>query len=263
MPAERKKLNDERAKLKVYRSQLMQLGDSVPNMQELMDDNVKIIAFFEGEVSVQPKEVVKVVKKVKPLDKPKQVKQKTALTVEKYKELKESGLKDAAIMSEFKMTINQMSYWKTKNDLVGIKNPSGGVPKKSNKEKSEVGVSETTAKEVVIDYQGELNAALQKIKELESEIGRKSLAIHDQIERNSKLMDQFAKAEKAEREARQELIDYQTEYRKLEVDFRNQSTELARFKTMLDRLKHTQQINVWLMEQHVGMVKQADEVFER
>lgn len=260
LPAERKKLNDERARLKGYRNQLLLLGDSVPNMQDLMENNAKILAYFEGELPVQPKEVVKI---VKPLDKPKQVKQKTALTVKKYKELKEKGLKDAAIMSEFKMTINQLSYWKTKNDVVGIKNPSGGVPKKSNKEKSETSMNEATVKEVVIDYQGELNAALLKIKELESEIGRKSLAIHDQIERNSKLMDQFVKAEKAEREARQELIDYQTEYRKLEVDYLNQSSELARFKTMLERLKHTEQINVWLMEQHIGLIKQADEVFER
>ncbi|MFZ0578204.1 MAG: hypothetical protein WAM41_11940, partial [Psychrobacillus psychrotolerans] len=82
----------------------------------------------------------------------------------------------------------------------------------------------------------------------------------DQIERNSQLMDQFAKSQEAERIAIQELIEYQDEYRKLEVDYRNQSTELDRFKRMLERLKHTEQINVWLMKQHIGFVEQADEV---
>lgn len=259
LPAERKKLNDERARLKVYRNQLIQLADSVPNMQELMEDNAKILAYFEGG-TVEPKEVIKI---VKPVDKPKKTKPKTTLTIEKYKELKEKGLKDSAIMSEFKMSPNQMSYWKTKNNLVGTKNPGGRGPKKSIKEKSEMGVSETTVTDVVINYQGELNAALLKIKELESEISKKSIASLDQIERNSRLMEQFAQAQKAEREARQELIAYQDEYRKLEVDFRNQSSEMVRYKTMLERLKHTEQINVWLMEQHVGMVKQADEVFDR
>lgn len=259
MPAERKKLNEERARLKGYRNQLMLLGDSVPNKQELMEDNAKILAFFEGEAE-QPKELIKI---VKPVEEPKKTKQKTTLTVKKYKELKVAGLKDSEIMTEFKMSPTQMSYWKTKNDLVGIKNPGGRGPKKSIKEKSEVGVSEATVTDVVIDYQGELNAALQKIKELEIEIERKSLTMQDQIERNSKLLEQFSLSQKAERKAIEDLIVYQADYRKLEVDFRNQSSELARFKTMLDRLKHTEQINVWLMEQHVGMVKQADEVFER
>lgn len=121
-------------------------------------------------------------------------------------------------------------------------------------------MSEATVTDEVINYQGELNAALQKIKELENEIGRKGIASLDQIERNSQLMDQFAKSQEAERIAIQELIEYQDEYRKLEVDYRNQSTELDRFKRMLERLKHTEQINVWLMKQHIGFVEQADEV---
>lgn len=256
MPAERKKLNEERAKLKVYRNQLMQLGDSVPNMQELMEDNTKIIEYFEGG---KVKKIAVPIKSVKSPDKPKKEKPEPTLTVEKYKELKEKGLKDAAIMSEFNMTINQMSYWKTKNDLVGTKNPGGRGPKKSITEKSEVGVSEATVTDEAINYQGELNAALQKIKELENEIGRKGIASMDQIKRNSQLMDQFAKSQEGERKAIQELIEYQDEYRKLEVDYRNQSTELDRFKRMLERLKHTEQINVWLMKQHIGFVEQADD----
>ena len=260
LPAVRKKLNEERAKLKVYLNQLMQLGDSVSNMQELMEDNTKIIEYFEGG---KVKKIAVPIKSVKSADKPKKEKFEPILTVEKYKELKEIGLKDADIISEFKMTLNQMSYWKKKNDLVGIVVPGGRGPKKSNTEKSEEGVSEATVTDVVIDYKRELNEALLKIKELENEIGRKGIASLDQIERNSQLMDQFSKSQESERKAIQELIEFQDEYRKLEVDYRNQSTELERFKKMLERLKHTEQINVWLMEQHVGMVKQADEVFDR
>lgn len=97
------------------------------------------------------------------------------------------------------------------------------------------------------------------MKEDNAAFEKKSVALQNQIERNSQLMEQFANAEKLEREAVQELIIYQGDYRKLEVDYRNQSTEITRLRDMLDKLKHTEQINVWLMKQHIGFVEQADD----
>lgn len=99
----------------------------------------------------------------------------------------------------------------------------------------------------------------------ESKTIRKSM--EDEIEQlrswNSKISEQLELAQKAERQAIDELIVFQAEYRNLEVDYRNQFSEVDRLKAMLDKLKRTEQINVWLMEQHVGFVAQLDEVFER
>lgn len=275
LPAERKKLNVERAKLKGYRNRLMLLKDLVPNINELWQDNAKIIQFFEsGKVNEYEDKLngsnesrgKSAAVKTKP-------KLKTELTFEKFKELKAAYVNDKTIMEDYGINSNKLNAWKKENGLIGKTIPKGsGVLAKKLKEKGSSVV--TTA----VDYQAELNIAQLQIKALESDIEsyklqaaylkneegvleQKSIALQSQIERNSQLMDQLAKAQKAEREAIQELIDYQDEYRKLEVDFRNQSSELARFKIMLDRLKHTKQVNVWLMKEIIGLVDQADEVF--
>lgn len=197
---------------------------------------------------------------------------KTELTVEKFKELKAAYVNDKTIMKDFGMNASQLNTWKKANGVIGMSIPKGaGALVKKVQEK------EATVVTTAIDYQAELNIALRQIKALESDIEsyklqstslrekedklqQKSVALQSQIERNSQLMLQFADAQKAEREARQELIEYQDEYRKLEVDYRNQSTEITRLRDLLEKLKHTEQINVWLMKQHIGFVEQADEV---
>lgn len=277
LPAQRKKLNEDREKLKAYRIRLMQLKDLVPNINELWQDNAKIILFFEsGKVDkYEAKLNGSNESRGKSATVKTKTKIKTELTVEKFKELKAAYVNDKTILKDYGMNASQLNAWKKANNLIGVSVPKGaGVLAKKVKEKG------STVMTAAIDYQSELNIAHRQIKALESDIEsyklqadrlkidtetfeKKSVALQDQIERNSQLMDQYAKAQKAEREARQELIAYQDEYRKLEVDFRNQSSEMVRYKTMLERLKHTEQINVWLMEQHIGMVKQADEVFDR
>lgn len=49
LPAERKKQKEDRAKLRGYRNRLMLLKDLVPNINELLQDNAKIIQFFESD----------------------------------------------------------------------------------------------------------------------------------------------------------------------------------------------------------------------
>ncbi|MCK1996463.1 hypothetical protein MPH47_04280 [Psychrobacillus psychrodurans] len=272
-PAERKKLNEYRTKVKGYRIRLMALANKVPNVNELWQNEDKMVQFFESKEvekyeamltssneSLGKSETVKTKPKIK-----------TELTVEKFKELKAAYVNDKTIMKDFGMNANQLNAWKKANGVIGMSIPKGaGALAKKIQEKEAAVV--TTA----IDYQAELNIALRQIKALESDIEsyklqstslrekeeslqQKSIALQSQIERNSQLMEQFANAQKLEREAVQELIIYQDDYRKLEVDYRNLSTEMARYKTMLDRLKHTEQINVWLMKQHIGFVEQADD----
>lgn len=273
LPAERKKQKEDRAKLKGYRNRLMLLKNLVPNIDELWDDNAKIIQFFESGNAA--KYEAKLTSSNESRGKSPTVKTKpkfkTELTVEKFKELKAAYVNDKTIMNDYRMNANQLNAWKKANGLIGMSIPkgAGALAKKAHEKGSSI---VTTA----IDYQAELNVAQRQIKALESDIEsyklqanslrekedmlqQKSIALQSQIERNSQLMDQFANAQKLEREAVQELIIYQGDYRMLEVDYRNLSTEMARYKTMLDRLKHTEQINVWLMKQHIGFVEQADD----
>lgn len=274
-PAERKKLNEYRAKVKGYRIRLMALANKVPNVNELWQNEDKMVQFFESK-EVEKYEAILTSSnenrgksetvKTKP-------KFKTELTVEKFKELKAAYVNDKTIMKDFGMNASQLNAWKKANDLIGVSIPKGaGALVKKTKEK------EATVVTTAIDYQAELNIALRQIKALESDIEsyklqstslrekedmlqKKNIALQSQIERNSQLMEQFANAEKLEREAVQELIIYQGDYRKLEVDYRNQSTEIIRLRDLLEKLKHTEQINVWLMKQHIGFVEQADQVF--
>lgn len=58
----------------------------------------------------------------------------------------------------------------------------------------------------------------------------------------------------------QQLKQIESDYILLERDFLNERGEKERLARMLDRLKNTEQINVWLMEQHVAFHAQLDEV---
>ena len=273
-PAERKKLNEYRAKVKGYRIRLMALANKVPNVNELWQNEEKMVQFFES------KEVEKYEAKLdsfnesrgKSADFKTKLKFKTELTVEKFKELKAAYVNDKTILKDFDMNASQLNAWKKANDLIGV-----SIPKDARTLAKKVKEKGASAVTTAIDYQSELNVALRQIKALESDIEsyklqadrlkedsaafeKMSVALQDQIERNSQLMDQFANAQKSEREAVQELIIYQGDYRKLEVDYLNQSTEITRLRDLLEKLKHTEQINVWLMKQHIGFVEQADEV---
>ncbi|MEK3993676.1 hypothetical protein MKY29_02890 [Psychrobacillus sp. FSL K6-2365] len=272
-PAERKKLNEYRTKVKGYRIRLMALANKVPNVNELWQNEDKMVQFFESK-EVEKYEAMLTSSnesRGKLAEVKKKPKIKTELTVEKFKELKAAYVNDKTIMKDYGMNANQLNAWKKANGVIGMSIPKGaGALVKKVQEK------EATVATTAIDYQAELNIALRQIKALESDIEsyklqadrlkedtaafeKNNVALQAQIERNSQLMEQFSNAQKLERESRQELIAYQDEYRKLEVDYRNQSSEITRLRDMLDKLKHTEQINVWLMKQHIGFVEQADD----
>lgn len=273
-PAERKKLNEDRARLKGFRNRLMLLKDLVPNINELWQDNAKIIKFFESGQATKYEDKLdgSNESRGKSADVKAKPKIKTELTVQKFKELKAAYVNDKTILKDFDMNASQLNAWKKANDLIGV-----SIPKDASTLAKKVKEKGASAVTTAIDYQAELNIALRQIKALESDIEsyklqadrlkednaafeKKSVALQNQIERNSQLMDQFANSQKSEREALQELCIYQDDYRKLEVDYRNQSTEITRLRDLLEKLKHTEQINVWLMKQHIGFVEQADEV---
>ncbi|GGA31943.1 hypothetical protein [Psychrobacillus lasiicapitis] len=281
-PGERKRLKQERTKLKGYRSQLIAMKEYVPNMDELMGDNKMLMEFFESGKAAELKanSTIKPSKQTEKVSKTTKVKKE--LTVETFLELKIKGLSDRKIMADFGMSSNKLTSWKKANDLVG-------VSKAAYQEKLDKGEGKMAAvvTEVKTDGMEELQKVIQKLK---SKIGTYEHARQDTLERLrnyeeqtqasdikiqqleasleesrgnvSKYKEVAEIANKAERQAIEDLIVYQNDYRKLEVDFRNQSSEVARVNEMLEKLKYTTQINVWLMKQHIGFVEQADEMSE-
>lgn len=265
-PAERRKLKEDRAKLTRYRNRLMLLKDVVPNINALWQDNSKIVKFFEsGEAAKFESRLT--IKPGKPMDKPREpLKVVTDLTPEIFRELKKNGTSDKLIREQYKMHTNQLIAWKKANGVDNLNLPNGIFQRKKHKEymekvasdvvKAAVEIKEVdanTVRKIEQDYKERITTLNLKNKQLE-----KSLV--DSGENIAELEETAETALKAQKQALEELSEFQIEYRKLEVDYRNQSSELTRVKAMLEKLKRTEQINVWLMEQHIGFVAQLDEV---
>lgn len=150
-PAERKKLNEYRAKVKGYRIRLMALANKVPNVNELWQNEDKMVQFFESK-EVEKYEAM-LTSSNESRGKSATIKTKpnfkTELTVEKFKELKAAYVNDKTIMKDFGMNANQLNAWKKANGVIGMSIPKGAgalVKKAIEKEATVV----TTA----IDYQG-------------------------------------------------------------------------------------------------------------
>lgn len=257
-PAEKRKQKEERAKLKVYRSRLMDLKDVVPNTAELMEDNKKLLEFFEGgkgqkfegQVTIKPSNPIEKVNKEKKIQ--------NGLTVEIYKELKANGLNDRTIMADYGLYPNKLTAWKKANGLDKLSLESGRGPRKEAVAKPEKAVEVDQTKEKTNELSEKLIESQKFIDSAKAVIKMREIEIEKLKAKEAILIEQLLLAQKAEKQALDELIQYQAEYRNLEVDYRNQSTEQVRLKEMLEKLKHTSQINVWLMKQHIGFVEQAD-----
>ena len=267
-PAEKRKQREERAKLKNYRNRLMALKDVVPNINELWQDNQKIVRFFEsGEATKYEGQATSI--PTKPIEKVSEKKKiETTLTPEIYQERKAQGINDRTIMAEFGLYVNKFTAWKKENGLAGKKLEGGRRAHKDFVPKSKEGVTEVVAsKEAVkVDHSKEqVSELLELLEEKQKLLDAANLVIkingadlEKAIAMEQNIKQQLELAQKAEKQALEELIQYQAEYRNLEVVSRNQRTELARVNEMLEKLKYTAQINVWLMKQHIGFVEQAD-----
>lgn len=92
------------------------------------------------------------------------------------------------------------------------------------------------------------NGAIMELKDKVSEL-EESLVQSDHVSEITSLHFELDRLKK-----------YEADYRNLEVDYRNLHSENERLKRMLDRLKNTERMNLWMMEQYVGLHKQVDEV---
>lgn len=159
---ERKKVLDERAKLKGYRNRLMLLKDAVPNINELWGDNKKMMEFFESGKAQKYEDHLSI-KHGKPIDKLREVEFKTVLTVDLFKELKTKGVNDRTIMEDFKLNSNQLNAWKKKNGVLGMRLEGGKPAHKKVSEKGDVEMAKVTA-EIKVDGMEEVQNLLQEAK---------------------------------------------------------------------------------------------------
>lgn len=285
-PAERKRRNEERDKLRGYRNRLMLLKDVIPNINELWESNEKIIEFFESGKAVEFESRL-TIKPGKPIDKVrKPLKVETKLTVELFKDLKANGVNDKTIRADFGMNINQLVAWKRANGLTGLNLPGGNPSGKKKEDKEDVEMTKASV-EVKVDGMAELQKVIQELKskidvlQLEKEnahvlvkdteqqlkaqnlkIRELEASLEDSQGNISKYKEMAEIANNAERKAIQDLINYQEDYRKLEVDFRNQSSEIEKLKNDIEYLKPYQHMSLVVMERYLTENKRFDAFVE-
>lgn len=202
------------------------------------------------------------------------------LTPEKYMDLKADGQSDAKIMKAYGFHVNKFNAWKHEHNLIGkhgpvnsqrfVQQPKGENTMNDTKESQNAPtdvykVKYEAMKEQNIKHVEESKSVQTTIDNLKREVD-KLTARNSELEESLAASTQTFTATDAQEEIWklsqeiERLKKYESDYRNLEVDFRNLHTENERMKRMLDRLKHTERMNLWMMEQYVGLHKQVDEV---
>ena len=181
------------------------------------------------------------------------------ISVEQYKKYQSQGLKDKEIAERTGVTINTLYQFKSGNGLTAKK-------KDVSEPVVPVGVDKVQLQETINKYyenhsekSAELKATIQEPVKIAGIDHDESARLKLELEIQKLKGDVYNQSQlriKAEEQSRL----YTSDYRNLEVDYLNSQSENKRLKEMLDKLKHTSQINVWLMEQHVGFVKQLDAI---
>lgn len=200
------------------------------------------------------------------------------LTVKAYVAYKADSRSDAWISNKYDIPTSTLTRWKRANGVSASTRPQQAVqqPKGEKmmndvvkkKEVSQVGYKEKyeelklkydSSKADVKFLKGEMRVGAERWESTLNERDAKIKELEAQLASNSSSDDLQNEIYSLTAENNR-LKNYERDYRNLEVDYLNERTENERLRTMLDRLKHTAQINVWLMEQHVGFHKQLDEV---
>lgn len=220
-PAERKKLKEDREKLKGYRNRLMLLKDLVPNVNALWKDNSKIVKFFEsGEAAKFESRLT--IKPGKPMDKVrKPLKVVTELTTEKFRELKEKGTSDKLIREQYKLHTNQLIAWKKANGLDNLNLTRGTQKPKANTKveakdvaKATVDIKEvdaSTVREIEQDYKERITALNLKNQQLEKNL-------IDSVENIADLEKTAEIALKSQKQALEELKESNLRIKGLEAE---------------------------------------------
>lgn len=208
------------------RMQLMDLIDRTSDDKEMTLLNARMLDMTnrhraEKEGRIMPKV------KVKP----------PVLTVNLYHDLRAQGLKDKAIAQHVEVSRATLNKFKNEQGLVAKREDANPVAE------AELKAQQAPVEKKTVDEKPQVHE-VQILAQYEKE----------RLEREAQLWrDRFKQKE-------DELMEFMGDYRKLENDFLNSQYESKRLLAMLDRLKRTEQINVWLMEQHIGFMEQLDAV---
>ncbi|MBD7984427.1 hypothetical protein H9649_07540 [Sporosarcina sp. Sa2YVA2] len=200
----------------------------------------------KGEIAKKAKKTVKPKPAPKKRGRPKTDYVKGApikeLTVDKYLAHKKDKRSDSWVKEKYGIANTSFARWKRLNELAVVR---------KTQEVTTVSIDE---KEGVIMQKGE-DATEESLK-AENELLKD--ANNKQRDILQRLQQKLADAESAlGQQAKQ--VD-QEEYSKLVADFTDLEEENDRLKRMLERLKHTETMNVMLMEQRVYLQEQLDEV---
>lgn len=176
------------------------------------------------------------------------------LTVEKYEVMKSNGVTDAKNVSLYGIDLNKLNKWKRDNNLIG-KHNAKSTQQATQKPKGEKAMNDKEKMNVApsIDFKAKYEEAEKQHAEQTTHLEKLIAELKAELEKPKD--EDISLQYELER-----LKNYERDYRNLEVDYRNLHTENERLQTMLDRLKHTETMNVMLMEQRVYLQRQIDEV---
>lgn len=196
---------------------------------------------------------------------------KKKLTVEEFNDLKRQDKTDKEIGELFGITKMQVQYFKRANDLVN-KHPQGrkvevvpGNPIKSMtvEKYAELKMNGVTDKHIGEKY-GIPSTTLYRWAKLNVDLirtfGQKVNKDNNEGE-SAELLKSGYDAEQKDRELSY-LRNIEVDYQKLEVDYRNERTENERLRGIIEDLKSTYQMNLWLMEQHIMLNKRVEGIVE-
>lgn len=182
------------------------------------------------------------------------------INVEVYKDLKVKGKSDAEICKLHEIPQMNMYRWKRENELLRV------TPKKVQESKEGVEEMKTmndvikeniTAIEKpnvpVVIAKSKYDELQVKYDELastsSSDISKLQQKVWELTDKNTTLVNKSS--------------FYESDYRKLEVDYLNAETENKRLRGMLEKTNELRQLNVLLMKNTVEIVERVDEVAER
>ncbi len=178
------------------------------------------------------------------------------ISVEAYNDLKATGLKDELIAKKLNISLKSLANFKRTNGLAIKRNVS-----KDKLEGDNDTLEGVEVKQMVDSYFETRKAKTDELKESASPQLETTTRINNLEERlleSQSEIHRLSALNESLRTQNDKLRDYELDYRNLEADYLNGQNENKRLLEMLEKLKRTAEINVWLMEQHVGFMNQVE-----
>lgn len=199
---------------------------------------------------------------------------KGEITVEKYTELKLEGFSDTAIRNDLGWHGNKFNEWKRENDLIGKKfekaevesAPVAPAPFKDwkilyLKSQEELEITKTNYGQA----KKELEESITKVKTLDLKYISAVKDLEGLVVEYDRLvdakMDEDLEKPSVNLELESEierLKKYESDYRSLEVNQKILESKNKILQKSIERLKHSETMNLMMMERYLDLSKQLD-----